>query len=116
MDPVIFNFPKSIPLTPTYGHWGAPGHDGFKRNPETGKVERDAAGKLIIEAGKEPINDLDKCFYRHDCVFQDFEDGLATRRDILIADLKLIYEVAHLDPTSSGYPTDPYALAYISKH
>jgi len=114
MDPVIFNFPKIIPLTPTYGNWGAPGHDGFDRDTETGKVNRDPdTNELRIASGKEPIDDLDKCFYRHDCVYQDFADGLATKRDILIADLKLMYEVAHLDPTSSGYPTDPYALAYM---
>jgi len=113
MDPIIFNFPKRIPLTPTYGHWGAPGHDGFDRNPD-GSVKRDERSrKPLIASGKDPIDDLDKCFYRHDCVYQDFADGLATKRDILIADLKLIYEVAHLDPTSKGYPTDPYALAYM---
>lgn len=113
MDPIIFNFPRKIPLTPTYGNWGGPGHSGFDIDPDTGIARRDAAQKLIIEPGKEPIDNLDACFYRHDCVYQDFADGLATKRDILIADLKLIYEVTHLDPTSPRYPTDPYALAYM---
>lgn len=112
MDPIIFNFPRKIPLTPTYGNWGGPGHSGFEIDPVTGRPRR-VEGQLQIEPGKDPKDDLDACFYRHDCVYQDFEDGLATKRDILIADLKLIQEVARLDPTSSGYPTDPYALAYM---
>ncbi len=108
----IFVFPQ-VPKTPTYGNWGGPGHSGFDRNPD-GSVKRDEdSRKALIASGKEPIDNLDACFYRHDCVYQDFADGLATKRDILIADLKLIHEVAHLDPTSKGYPTDPYALAYM---
>ena len=108
----IFVFPQ-VPKTPTYGNWGGPGHSGFDRNPD-GSVKRDEGShKALIASGKEPIDNLDACFYRHDCVYQDFADGLATKRDILIADLKLIHEVAHLDPTSKGYPTDPYGLAYM---
>jgi len=108
----IFVFPQ-VPKTPTYGNWGGPGHSGFDRNPD-GSVKRDERSREpLIASGKEPVDNLDACFYRHDCVYQDFADGLATKRDILIADLKLIYEVTHLDPISPGYPTDPYALAYM---
>ncbi|MCX5815101.1 MAG: hypothetical protein NTX75_02515 [Proteobacteria bacterium] len=104
----------NVPKTPTYGNWGGVGHDGFERNPLTGKVNRDPdTKKPVVALGKDAKDDLDRCFYRHDVVYQNFDDGLATRRDVLIADLKLIQEVTRLDPTSPGYPTDAYALAYM---
>ncbi len=94
-----------------YGNWGGPGHDGFHRRD--GKVVY-KDGEPQMDPDKKPKDDLDACFYRHDVVYQKFEDGLVTRLDVLKADLQLIWEVLNLQQNSPGFPTDPNAPAYIA--
>ncbi|MBA4391927.1 MAG: hypothetical protein C0407_00075, partial [Desulfobacca sp.] len=94
-------------ITPPYGNWGGPGHDGWKRE-SNGDYSKDNDGNLIIE--KPPINTLDWIFYRHDEAYRTAQ----TQQEIKNADRALVNELTNLQNNPAEFAKiDLYGVAYI---